>query len=145
VRMTTIAYSEASWCRRAVSRASAAGNSNTRWHWNSAEGAPEPLIPWDAWLFPDGTPISYTETGALRRYVTGVDPFISFSKFLTIPAIVEDGDAFLTLQPGDLWHAPMNGSRVSDLLLVQGCLALFTLHCPTVPGPTGWTRLGCSR
>jgi hypothetical protein len=69
-------------------------------------------VPWDAWLFPDGTPISYTETEALRRYATGMDPFISFSKFLPVPASVVDGDAFMTLEPGSLWHAPMNGTQV---------------------------------
>ena len=36
------------------------GNSNTRWHWGSPEGAAEPAIPWDGWLFPDGTPVSLT-------------------------------------------------------------------------------------
>ena len=43
------------------------GNDNTRWHWNSADGSPEPAVPWDGWLFPDGTPVSHTEAGAARR------------------------------------------------------------------------------
>ena len=43
------------------------GNSNTRWHWNTPTGAPEPAIPWDAWVFPDGAPISHTEVAAFRR------------------------------------------------------------------------------
>lgn len=98
------------------------GNSNTRWHWNSAPGTPEPLVPWDAWLFPDGTPISYTEAAALRRYASGVDPFISFSKFLPIPASVVDGDMYLTLQAGEVWNAPMNGSQAPPNGLVSDAL-----------------------
>jgi hypothetical protein len=49
----------------------AVGNSNTRWHWGSAPGAPEPAVPWCGMLFPDGTPVSYTEAAALRNYTTG--------------------------------------------------------------------------
>ena len=58
------------------------GNSNTRWHWATAADSPEPAIPWDAWVFPDGTPISYTEVAAFRRYVTKVDDFIRFNDYL---------------------------------------------------------------
>ena len=35
------------------------GNSNTRWHWGTPAGSPEPAIPWDAWMFPDGTYSAY--------------------------------------------------------------------------------------
>ena len=83
------------------------GNDNTRWHWNSPDGSNEPAIPWDGWLFPDGTPVSHTEAGAARRYVTGVDEFLSFSKFLTVPPVVEDNDAFLTIAAGSAWAAPL--------------------------------------
>ena len=41
---------------------------NTRWHWSTRAGSPEPAIPWDAWLFPDGTPVSHTEAARLRQY-----------------------------------------------------------------------------
>lgn len=37
------------------------GHSNTRWHWGQPGGAPEPAIPWCGSLYPDGTPVSYTE------------------------------------------------------------------------------------
>jgi len=83
------------------------GNDNTRWHWGSPDGAPEPAIPWDGYLFPDGTPVSHTEAGASRRYISGVDEFLSFSKFLTEPPVVEDGDAFLTIAAGAAWAAPL--------------------------------------
>ncbi len=95
------------------------GNSNTRWHWNSADQTPEPAIPWDAWLFPDGTPVSHTEAAALRRYVTGVDEFLSFSKFLPSPPSVTNGDSYLTISPGTAWTAPLaNGvASVTDALV----------------------------
>lgn len=89
------------------------GNDNTRWHWGSPDGAKEPAIPWDGWLFPDGTPVSHTEAGASRRYVTGVDEFLSFSKFLTVPPVVEDGDAFLTVAAGSAWAAPLKPGLAS--------------------------------
>jgi hypothetical protein len=77
------------------------GNSNTRWHWSTVDGAAEPAIPWDAWLFPDGTPISHTEAGALRRYMTGADEFLAFEDFLGGPAAgVVDGDRTHALAPG---------------------------------------------
>ena len=37
------------------------GHSQTRWHWGDPEGAAEPPIPWHSHLFPDGSPVSYTE------------------------------------------------------------------------------------
>ena len=86
------------------------GNSNTRWHWGSPKGSNEPAIPWDGWLFPSGEPVSYTEAAALRRYVTGVDEFLLYSKFLPIPPIVEDGNAFLSLPPGTFWALPPSPS-----------------------------------
>ena len=70
-------------------------------------------MPWDGWLFPDGTPVSHTEAGAARRYVTGIDEFLSFSKFLTVPPVVEDGDAFLTIAPGAAWAAPLKSGIAS--------------------------------
>lgn len=78
------------------------GNSNTRWHWGSPANASEPAIPWDGWLFPDGTPVSYSEAASLRRYITGVDDFLLHEKFLTTPPIVEDNDAFLTIPAGGI-------------------------------------------
>ena len=37
------------------------GNDNTRWHWGSKPGTPEPAIPWCGLMWPDGLPVSYTE------------------------------------------------------------------------------------
>lgn len=84
------------------------GNSNTRWHWGTAEGSPEPAVPWDAWIFPDGTPVSHTETGAFRRYITGVDEFLAYDDFL--PKAVVDGDVFADVPPGTVY---CYGGRVS--------------------------------
>ena len=95
------------------------GNDNTRWHWNSADGSNEPAIPWDGWLFPDGTPVSYTEAGASRRFQTGVDEFLSFSKFFPSPPSVNDGDMFLTLPAGTAFSAPLsNGvANIQDAIV----------------------------
>ena len=55
------------------------GNTNTRW----ASGPPclaptatttEPKIPWCGLLWPDLTPVSYTEAAAVRRYLGGATP-----------------------------------------------------------------------
>jgi len=95
------------------------GNDNTRWHWNSPDGSNEPAIPWDGWLFPDGTPVSYTEAGAARRFQTGVDEFLSFSKFFPSPPIVADGDMYLTMPAGASWSAPLSNdiSSIQDALI----------------------------
>jgi hypothetical protein len=54
------------------------GHSNTRWHWVSKHGDPEPAIPWCGFLYPDGTPVSYTEAAAIRNYTTGKNDFLYF-------------------------------------------------------------------
>lgn len=94
------------------------GNSHTRWHWSSPDGAPEPAIPWCGSLFPDGSPVSYTEAAALRRYATGVSDFIAFEKFLPgapIPALL-DGDFFLALPAGTA-HAVVADEPIGDALV----------------------------
>ena len=90
------------------------GNSNTRWHWGSPEGAAEPAVPWDGWMFPSGEPVSQTEAAALRRYVTGDDEFLFFEKFLSVPPIVEAGDAYLTVPSGAFWSANLPQGPVAD-------------------------------
>merc|ERR1719443_1081297 len=77
------------------------GNTNTRWSYTSKAGDTEPPIPFDAWLFPDGTPVSYTEVLALRQYLTGKNPFLMYEDFL--PPSWQQGDAILTIQPGTTW------------------------------------------
>lgn len=117
------------------------GNDNTRWHWGSPDESPEPAIPWDGWLFPDGTPVSHTEAGAARRLQTGVDEFLSFSKFLTDPPVPEDGDAFLTLEAGSAWSAPLKAGLASigdalfeaSLWVEEGGAASLTVRAGSVP------------
>jgi hypothetical protein len=58
------------------------GGSNTRWHWATPDGSAEPVIPWDAHMFPDATPISYTEAAAVRNITTGEDSLLGFHNFL---------------------------------------------------------------
>ena len=88
------------------------GNSNTRWHWNTKDGSPEPTIPWDAHVFPDGTPISWTEAMALLQYTTGEDNFLYYDKFLS--GILDlKGDQFLTVPVGTRLSA------ARDLLLMS--------------------------
>ena len=60
----------------------AVGNSNTRWHWSTPDNTPEPVIPWCGHMFPDNTPVSYTEAAALRNSTTGKNDFLAFDKFL---------------------------------------------------------------
>lgn len=93
-----------------------AGNSHTRWHWGSPDGADEPAIAWCGNLLPDGTPVSYTEAGAIRRYVTGVDEFLFFTKFLPSPPSLLDGDMYLSLRAGAMWTATLNTASVGDAL-----------------------------
>lgn len=55
------------------------GHTNTRWHWTSAKGDPEPAVPWCGFIYPDGTPVSYTEAAAIRAYTTGRSDFLFFA------------------------------------------------------------------
>ena len=117
------------------------GNDNTRWHWNSPDGSNEPAIPWDGWLFPDGTPVSYTEAAAARRFQTGIDEFLSFQKFFPSPPTVDDGDMFLTISPGTAWSAPLNNgvTAIQDALveaslwLIEGGAASVIVRSSTIP------------
>merc|ERR1712137_959608 len=80
------------------------GHSQTRWHWGDAEGIPEPPIPWHNHIYPDGTPVSFTEAAATRRYMTGKDEFIFVETFLDVddPAATEQ---YLTLPPGQSFNS----------------------------------------
>ena len=110
------------------------GNDNTRWHWNTKDGSPEPAVPWDGLLFPDGTPVSYTEAAALRRYATGVDEFLSFSDFLA-PGVV-DADTYLTLTPGTPWQAPTAVSSSSPTVVAAEEIASGAGAATPTPMPT---------
>jgi len=76
------------------------GHSQTRWHWGDAEGIAEPPIPWHNHIYPDGTPVSFTEAAATRRYMSGKDEFLFLETFLDVedPAAREE---YLTLAPGE--------------------------------------------
>ena len=93
------------------------GNSNTRWHWECSAGAPEPAIPFDAWLFPDGTPVSYTEAHAARHYITGRSDFLYFTDFLPQPPTANlSSDTYATVvagRPLALW----GGSGAEGVIL----------------------------
>jgi hypothetical protein len=108
------------------------GNSNTRWHWLTPDGTPEPAIPWDAHMFPDGTPISYTEAKLIKRYITGQNEFIHVETFMnehhdTI------GDQYLTVNDSTSWNVPLK-TNVSDGIYefsywpVEGGLTGFMLR-----------------
>jgi len=77
-------------------------NSNTRWQWTAKPGDPEPAIPWHEHVFPNGSPVSYTEAAAIRRYVTGVDDFLCFEDFLKAnnPLSYE---VYHAIHDGDRW------------------------------------------
>ena len=59
-------------------------------------------------MFPDGTPISYTEVAAFRRYATGVDDFARFDDFL--PREEHDGDVTYPLAAGATYTATLQES-----------------------------------
>eukprot|EP01045_Picozoa_sp_COSAG04_P008058 COSAG04_NODE_438_length_14426_cov_10.589795_9_plen_853_part_00 len=81
------------------------GNSNTRW----SNGPPcvtptaltkEPPIPWCGLLWPDGTPVSYTEAAATRRYLSGSSDFLMFEDFLPPRVAALPADVVLNLTAG---------------------------------------------
>ena len=77
------------------------GHSMTRWHWGTSAGAAEPALPWCGSLYPDGTPVSYTEAAALRRYTRGPghDDFLFLATFQNASAGAAAPEAFLLLHP----------------------------------------------
>ena len=59
-------------------------------------GVPEPPIPWHSHLYPDGTPVSFTEAAAIRRHVGGTDDFLALDTFLEPRA--DAPESFLSLE-----------------------------------------------
>jgi len=80
------------------------GNSNTRWHWGTPAGYPEPSIPWDANMFPDQTPISWTEAALIRNYTTGVNLFNYVETFMP-QVMTNNQDYYLNISSGGTWVA----------------------------------------
>lgn len=85
------------------------GNTATRWNWLSKEGDPEPAVPWCGSLYPDGTPVSYTEAAAFRRYLGRGDDFLYLDTFLQPSA--NAGESYLAIGSGKTWTgwAPHSG------------------------------------
>ena len=64
-----------------------AGNSNCHWYWGTADGTPEPTMPWCGLLWPDATPVSLAKAEAIRHYTTGQRRAMFFDDFQnTLPA-----------------------------------------------------------
>ena len=61
------------------------GNSNCRWYWGTAEGTPEPTVPWCGLMWPDATPVSLAEAEAIRRWTTGQSRALFFDDFQDAP------------------------------------------------------------
>ena len=86
------------------------GNSHTRWHWSTPDNAPEPTIPWDAHIFSDQTPISYTEAGLIRRYTTRHDPFLLLQTFM--PDRYDNKRDYFTTMQSDSYFIPNTTAAV---------------------------------
>lgn len=120
------------------------GNSNTRWQWRAHPGDPEPAIPWDGTIWPNGEPVSYTEACAIRAWVRnnvgeGSPGFVD-DKPGASPIFV---DAFLPEPTGDSWltddvwlYLPEGVAWVAlpDLAPEPGCSALRRWN-PVEEGP----------
>jgi hypothetical protein len=77
------------------------GRSMTRWGWGSRAGDAEPAIPWCGMLYPDGSPVSYTEAGAFRTYLGQNDDFLYLNTFL--PPSTDTTETFMTIEDGKEW------------------------------------------
>mmetsp|Transcript_65223 Transcript_65223/g.129054 ORF Transcript_65223/g.129054 Transcript_65223/m.129054 type:complete len:147 (-) Transcript_65223:53-493(-) len=80
------------------------GHSMTRWHWGSAEGTAEPAIPWDAHMFPDGTPVSYTEAAAVCHEPSTYSHHPRISPSPLLPALTLTSARTLALALADHQH-----------------------------------------
>eukprot|EP00937_MAST-01D_sp_MAST-1D-sp2_P005762 g5762.t1 len=102
------------------------GHSMTRWHWGTPESAAEPAVPWCGSLYPDGTPVSYTEAAALRRYASGgaSDDFLFLATFQNVSAGAAAPEAVLRLHPS--WDCTVGED--------YGC---FDDHRRILPAPVG--------
>lgn len=100
------------------------GNSNSRWYWAAKAGAPEPHVPWLGFLWPDGTPISFTEAAALREFAGGAPEFLAFDKWLD-PRNISNGNPGLLLAPGSSHAARGAGGRPVALTFAMVEAALW--------------------
>jgi DUF1680 family protein len=86
------------------------GNSHCRWFWGTSDGAAEPAIPWCGLLWPDGTPVSYAEAEAIRRYTTGEQR----------AWLLEDFQSLIEPQPPGWTQYPSGGGSGSKCLKLSG-------------------------
>jgi len=61
------------------------GNSNCRWYWKTKHGSPEPTVPWCGLMWPDATPVSFAESEACLKYVTGKSNALFYDNFQDSP------------------------------------------------------------
>ncbi|MDP6634336.1 MAG: DUF1080 domain-containing protein [Phycisphaerae bacterium] len=61
------------------------GNSNCRWYWGTKHGSPEPTVPWCGLMWPDATPVSFAESEACLKYVTGKCNALFYDNFQDNP------------------------------------------------------------
>lgn len=144
------------------------GNSNTRWQWKAAHYSAEPTVPWDGWIFPDGTPVSYTEVGLLRAYAAaGTRQQLRGSAFLAsfkrdaeflvwdsfLPAISPtgfiSGDTFLSLDAGEAHAVQANASTWSGQTDDAPTIGDAIVEASLWPGANGvaevWVRAEADR
>jgi hypothetical protein len=127
------------------------GNSMTRYHWGTAAGAPEPAIPWCGFLFPDGSPVSYTEADRLREYTTGITSRFLSQTWLDTPS------QFLTVNDSTPWswrpttptgpalyELSLWADSVSGHVVVDAGGYVMTIDAAAQPYTcTGASKLGC--
>ena len=94
------------------------GESNTRWHWNTPDDTPEPTIPWDGWMFSDGTPVSYTEAAVMRNWTLKQNDLLHYNKWIPESSgHAFTADTFLTLSgPSGVYGTGALGA-VSDYVV----------------------------
>ena len=79
-------------------------------------GVAEPPIPWHSHLYPDLSPVSYTEAAAIREYTTGQRDFLALDTFLAPSP--DAPEAYLTLSAAEephALHASMPGGAMLEL------------------------------
>ena len=103
------------------------GNSNCRWYWGTSDGAPEPAIPWCGLLWPDGTPVSYAETEAIRSYTTGERRALLFEDFEQL------AERTTPIPPGWTQFAEAASGPGSGYLALDG-------RRKVIAGHTSWTN-----
>jgi hypothetical protein len=96
------------------------GESNTRWHWDTPDDSPEPVIPWDAHLFPDGSAVSYVEAAVIRNWTLGSDDLVVYENFLPdTHAFTDDRYLCLGAHQGYAPTQKVVSVNASDIVIVE--------------------------